>query len=155
MKLRKGTIHKAINPETGRVLSVKGAKTKAWTAFARFIRARDPRCVSCGAPTTEAGHYFPNSDKPSQQLGGNELWYHEQNVNGQCGTCNRWMSGNLSAYAVYLIEKYGSLLIPRMNVLYRTPKKWTIEELLAIEAKYTSLYEQLVRAKNVPKQNVH
>ena len=29
-------------------LTLKGAKKKAWGAFSKFIRQRDPKCVTCG-----------------------------------------------------------------------------------------------------------
>lgn len=136
MKLRKGTIHKAINPDTGRVVSVKGAKEKAWTAFARFIRNRDPYYITCGGHTTEAGHFLHTTDKTNQQLGGNELWYDERNVHGQCGVCNRYKSGAGAIYSAKLIEQYGDGIIQELWKKFRTVKKWTIPELLEIARKY-------------------
>lgn len=117
-------------------LTNEGAKKKAWSAFSRYIRQRDPYCASCGKPTTEAGHYLHNSDKKNQQLGGNKLWYSEKNVNGQCGYCNRWMSGNLAPYTLYLEEKYGLGIVQELYKEFRTVKKWTIPELLEIERIY-------------------
>jgi hypothetical protein len=123
--------------------SIKSAKTMAWNAFARYIRARDPHCVSCGAVTSQAGHYRPNSDKPNKQLGGNELWYDPRNVNGQCAACNLFRSGNLVPYALYLEAKHGTGILQELNTLYRTPRKWTIEELLGIADKYRKLLEKI------------
>lgn len=134
--LRKGTIHKAINPSTGRVVSVKTAKLKAWNAIARYVRKIEPRCCTCGAPTTEAGHYQHNSDKENKQLGGNALWYDIRNIHGQCGTCNRWKSGNLAPYSIFMEEKYGHEILQEIRTLYNTPKKWTIEEILEVEKLY-------------------
>lgn len=145
MKLRKGTTRKSINPSTGRILSIEGAKKKAWTAFARYIRARDPRCVLCGSETTEAAHFIHNTDKVNQKLGGNLLWYNETNLNGNCGKCNRWLSGNLAVYSLFLIETKGAQTIPLLYQLYRTPKKFTIPELLEIETKYKAKYLELAR----------
>ena len=120
----------------GRKLTPEGAKRKAWISFARFIRERDPYCVTCGAPTTEAGHYIHNSDKQNKQLGGNELWYDERNINGQCGTCNRWKSGNLGLYTLYLEKKYGHGIVQKLYEKHRKVRKYTIGELLLIEEKY-------------------
>lgn len=120
-----------------RTLSNEGAKKKAWAAFSRFIRNRDPLCITCGNPATQAGHFLHNSDKKNKQLGGNELWYDEQNVHGQCSQCNLFKSGNLGIYSVKLIEKYGPDIIPSLYKKFRTPKKYTVADLLAIEAKYT------------------
>ena len=134
--LRAGTIHKAINPATGRIISVKTAKKKAWTAIARYVRKLEPICCTCPNPTTEAGHYQHNSDKENKQLGGNELWYYEKNIHGQCGTCNRWKSGNLAPYSLFMEEKYGHGILQEIRDLYHTPRKWTIGEILFIEEVY-------------------
>lgn len=134
--LRAGTIHRAVNPATGKILGVKGAKERAWKALSRYVRSVEPRCCTCGEPTTEAGHYFHNSDKGNKQLGGNELWYDIRNIHGQCSTCNRWKSGNLAAYTMYLEDRYGPGIVQELNRLFRTPKKWTIPEILVIEEKY-------------------
>lgn len=121
------------------LLTIKGAKQKAWNAIARYVRSIEPRCCTCGNPTTEAGHFLHNSDKTNQQLGGNELWYDIRNIHGQCGTCNRWKSGNGSVYAHFLIEKYGDGIIKELYSKFRTPKKWTVKELLDVESKYTAM----------------
>lgn len=116
------------------------AKKRAWQAFALYIRKRDLRCVTCGGATTEAGHFFHTSDKASvKTLGGNEIWYDERNVNGQCGHCNRWKSGNQVQYALFLEEKYGMGILQTLRDLFNTPRKWTLEEVLAIEEQYKSL----------------
>jgi len=120
-------------------LTPEGAKKKAWTAFARYIRNRDPNCVTCGHPTTEAGHFLHNSDKKNKQLGGNALWYDEQNVHGQCGVCNRWKSGNLASYSLFLEDKYGHGIIQELYTKFRTSRKYTIEELLDIEEYYINM----------------
>jgi hypothetical protein len=122
--------------------SIKRLKITTWQAMARFIRARDPLCVTCGNPTTEAGHYKHNSER-SQSLGGNALWFDARNVHGQCGVCNRWKSGNLAAYALFLEEKYGPGILQDLNDLYRTPKKWTREELEKMRRFYAEAFNSL------------
>ncbi|MHB1086431.1 MAG: recombination protein NinG, partial [Minisyncoccota bacterium] len=94
-------------------------------------------------PTTEAGHYQHNSDKKNKQLGGNELWYYLKNIHGQCPTCNRWKSGNLSVYSLFMEEKYGHGILQEIRTLYHTPKKWTIQELLEVEALYKQKLAEL------------
>lgn len=126
-------------PGVSPLLTVKGAKQKAWNAIARYVRWKEPRCCTCGGLTTEAGHFLHNSDKTNQQLGGNELWYDIRNIHGQCGTCNRWKSGNGPVYSHFLIEKYGDGIIKTLYTLFRTPRKWTVLELLAIEKKYDDM----------------
>lgn len=144
-KLRKGTIHKAINPLTGRVIAVSGAKQKAWEAIARYVRTIEPRCCTCGAPTTEAGHFLHNSDKENKQLGGNALWYDIRNIHGQCGRCNRYRSGNLAHYGYFLDEKYGEGTRQELRRLFNTPRKWTIPEILGVAEKYTKALQDLTK----------
>jgi len=141
-KPKAGTVQYTDLRGAQRQISPSRAKERAWSAFAKFIRTRDPRCCTCGAPTTEAGHYRHNSDKKNQQLGGNMLWYHERNVHGQCPTCNRYHSGRLDVYAIFLQEKYGGDILGELNLLFRTPKKWSVPELLEIEARYKALLEK-------------
>ena len=120
------------------------AKERAWRAFSKFIRLRDPQCITCGKPTTEAGHYFHTSDKGTNpHLGGNEVWFNEKNVHGQEYSCNREKSGNLSLYTLYIEEKYGMGIVQDLRKLYNTPRKWTIEELLEIEKIYNLKCEKI------------
>lgn len=121
----------------GRPLTPKGAKEKAWKAFARFIRERDPYCITCGATTTEAGHFLHTHEYGSKTLGGNILWFDERNVHGQCGTCNRWHSGKRDVYAIKLESLYGHGILQDLYEKYRTPKKWTFEELDQVYRKYS------------------
>lgn len=90
-------------------------------------------------PTTEAGHFKHTSDKENKQLGGNRVWYDERNLNGQCSRCNRHNSGELDLYALYLERKHGHGICQELDRLYRTAKKWTREELLAVAEKYEAL----------------
>ena len=113
------------------------AKSRAWKAFSAYIRKRDPYCITSEGKTTEAGHFLHTTDKDTNpNLSGNELWYNEKNVNGQCGSCNRFKSGNLAEYAVKLEEKWGAGTIAELYKLRRTPRKFTLEEILAVEELY-------------------
>lgn len=105
-----------------------------WQAMSRFVRSRDPKCVTCGGPNEHAGHYKHNSER-SQQLGGNALWFDLRNINSQCVSCNTYKAGNLTLYAIYLEEKHGVGILQELNRLWLIPKKWTREE---IEAKRQS-----------------
>jgi hypothetical protein len=113
------------------------AKRRAWSAFSAYIRQRDKICATCTSLTTQAGHFLHTTDKNSNpNLGGNELWYNEKNVNGQDSSCNLYKSGNLAEYAVAIEEKWGTGTIQELYKLRRTPRKWTIAELLAVEELY-------------------
>lgn len=116
------------------------AKERAWNAFAAFIRKRDKICITCSTPSSQAGHFNHERDKGTNpNLGGNMLWYNKKNVNGQCSSCNLYKSGNIAEYAVKIEEKWGDGTIKELYKLRNTQKKFTIEELLEIEAEYKSL----------------
>lgn len=119
-----------------RKISIKGLKRKSWIAISGFVRRKDKyRCITCGESGNECGHYQRNSER-NQLLGGNLLWYDLRNLNCQCSRCNKYLSGNLNKYAIYLEKKYGKGILQELNKLYFTPKKWTREELEQIIKKY-------------------
>lgn len=129
---------------TKRLPSIKSLKTRAWTAFAKYIRSLSPYCYTCDAPANQAGHYVHNNDKPNMTLGGNALWYNEKNVHNQCARCNLFMSGNLARYSERLEAQYGFGVIQELGKLHRTVKKWSREEVTAIAEKYEALNETAV-----------
>lgn len=76
-------------------------KDKAWKTFSIWIRNRDPYCVTHlvmdkKIPSENAGHYWHNV-----------LDFDEDNINGQCVNCNKYNSGRLAEYSVYLLKKLG------------------------------------------------
>jgi hypothetical protein len=87
-------------------------KDKAWTVFSKYIRLRDPYCVTCleegkQVISENAGHFYHNC-----------LDFHEDNVNGQCVRCNKWLSGNLSIYSNYLLRKLGQQRFDELYILH-------------------------------------
>jgi 5-methylcytosine-specific restriction endonuclease McrA len=88
-------------------------KKRLWTIFSLFIRQRDEGiCFSCGKKDEwkkmDAGHYIPKT-------AGLSVYFDEQNVNCQCTYCNRFMHGNLSAYALALRKKYGKNILEELD----------------------------------------
>jgi 5-methylcytosine-specific restriction endonuclease McrA len=82
------------------------------TAFNPYIRERDfgLPCISCGTTAKvqiQAGHYHSTNRNPN-------LRFDEDNVHGQCATCNGREKGNLIAYRDGLIERIG---LERFNAL--------------------------------------
>jgi len=76
-------------------------RKKAWKTFSKWIRNRDPYCVTHlvmgkQVPSENAGHYWHGV-----------LDLDEENINGQCINCNKWNSGRLAEYEVYLTRKLG------------------------------------------------
>lgn len=117
----------------------KTLKLRAWKALSRLVRDEEPYCVTCGRPTTEAGHYEPNGER-NQSLGGNMLWYDRRNIHGQCAYCNRFGSRQvmMTAYSIFLEKTYGDGILQELKKLRNTPKVWTREELLVKENEFRS-----------------
>ena len=99
-----------------------------------YIRYRDRElgCISCG--TTDdvqyaAGHYRPSGVNSA-------LRYSELNIHKQCNKyCNSANSGNLIAYRANLILKMGADVVQWLDDNHEV-KRWTIDELKAIQAHY-------------------
>ena len=96
-----------------------------------YIRQRDAGkpCISCGKPIVgqvHAGHYI------SQGMHG-FLRYHLDNISAQCPNCNVWLRGNLIKYRMNLVKKIGLERVEYLEDHMNDIKKWTRDELIAIE----------------------
>lgn len=105
----------------------------AQQAFNKFIRIRDESepCISCQRHHEgqyHAGHYKTAGGFP-------ELRFNELNCHKQCSACNNYLSGNITQYRINLIDKIGLNKVEWLEGPHE-PKKYTCEELLAIEKKY-------------------
>ncbi len=107
-------------------------KNTADRIFSLWIRlkAADYRgyvtCVTCGVTRhykddMQAGHYARRDLKNTR--------YDEQNVHVQCVNCNKWKSGNMAAYAAFMVAKYGQEIIVVMNQRSQIIKQWKRSEL--------------------------
>lgn len=76
-----------------------------WTVFSAHIRERDKDqpCISCGQhhEAKQAGHYVPVGNSSVV------LWFLEENVNGECPSCNAFDSWHLVPMRKNLIYKWG------------------------------------------------
>lgn len=113
-------------------------------AFNAWIRARDSGqpCISCGTTADVqycAGHYRTTAAAP-------ELRFEPLNVNLQCNrNCNMGKSGNLLGYRSGLIKKIGIEALEWLEGPHQ-PKKYTVDELKAMTAKYRAMTRELKRA---------
>lgn len=116
-------------------------KQLAQKLFNQFIRLRDKDlpCISCGKHndgTFDCGHYKPRG-------GYSALAFNEDNSNGQCKKCNRFLAANLVGYRTGLVKKIG---IERVEYLESciNIKRWTIEELKDIIKTYRQKIKEMV-----------
>ena len=106
--------------------------------FSQYIRLRDSdkdgncRCCTCDCikPWKEmhAGHYIGREAK-------NTRW-EEQNVHGQCPSCNTFHEGRKPEYTLFLQRKYGLQIIGQLVSAGRRTKKWSHIEIEALIRHY-------------------
>jgi hypothetical protein len=106
----------------------------------KYVRLRDKNtCISCGNKTRkmDAGHY-----RPAGRNGA--LRFDERNCHKQCSICNNHLSGNLVKYRESLIKKIGLEMVEELESNNEV-KRWTVDELQGIIAKYKQKIKELDR----------
>ena len=109
--------------------------------FNQWVRLRDAGkpCVSCGTTADvqyAAGHFRPTGSNPA-------LRFEPLNVHLQCNrNCNMAKSGNLGPYRIELIRRIGLEKVEWLEGP-QDPKRYTIEDLKAIKAKYRALIRDM------------
>lgn len=102
-------------------------KKKLWKVFSEYIRKRDGgNCFTCGRVAEgsgyHAGHFVPKS------VGGITLYFHEENVHGQCYNCNINLGGNQYMYGRKLGAKADELYKLKQKIVKDYPFEQKIEE---------------------------
>lgn len=122
----------------------------AQVEFNRFIRMRDQfdACISCGTLSWDekvtgggwdCSHY--------RSIGANpELRFEELNAHRACKKCNKYLSGNIVNYRIRLEGKIGLDKLAWLEG-YHPPKRYRIEELIAIRDKYRAKCNELKKAR--------
>ena len=105
--------------------SISALKKKLWTVFSLYIRQRDKNiCFTCGKYAEgsgyHAGHFI------SKSVGGITLYFHEDNVHGQCYSCNINLGGNQYIYG----KRLGTELSEHLYSLKGQTTKWTAQDYL-------------------------
>ena len=103
--------------------------------FNKFIRERDQDkgCVSCGAPVSQAGHFYSAGHYAA-------LRFNENNVHGQCVRCNMYLSGNLNEYRKRITQRIDLSDLNELDELSdyykRNPFKWDRFSIIDVIQKY-------------------
>lgn len=83
--------------------TLKLAKKRADTYFAKFIRLRDQDkpCITCGKYTDEkdCGHFISRRFETVR--------FDEKNCSGQCIRCNRFQNGNQFEHGLKIDQRHG------------------------------------------------
>ena len=112
------------------------AKRAAWREVSKYVRATEPKCVTCGGPNDHAGHFIHN-------ITNTKLYLDTSIIHSQCISCNLYLSGNLAKYTIFMIDTYGKEEVERLLDLKgsdelagdKPNEKWY----RSIEAKYKAL----------------
>lgn len=111
-------------------------------AFNAWIRLRDAGqpCISCGIRRRcgwNAGHYRSVGSTP-------ELRFEPLNVHRQCIHCNKYLSGNLTAYRINLIEKIGLEKVEWLEGKHE-PLKLTLTQIEQMKSYYRAEVRRMKR----------
>lgn len=119
--------------------------------FNAFIRERDRLagypCISSGRPldwsgnAVDAGHYRSTGAAP-------HLRFNEDNCHAQSKHDNLWLAGNAVDYRIQLIKRIG---LDRVEALEcnDTPRKFSVDDLIAIKAHYAARTKELKAKREV------
>ncbi len=106
--------------------SIGTLKKKLWKVFADYVKKRvGGVCFTCGRTAEgmgyHAGHYIPKS------ICGIALYFHENNVHGQCFNCNINLGGNGRMYERAMLKKYGKKIVEDLDRKSREINKVDVE----------------------------
>jgi len=146
---------KAIDQRERQAIKVRKQRLKsrgdyvreAQQAFNAYIRARDQAaghvCISSGRTldwagnAVDAGHYRSVGSAP-------HLRFDERNCHAQSKQDNRYLSGNAVDYRIGLIARIGLEAVEALEA-DQALRRYTIEDLKAITAKYRAMTRELKR----------
>lgn len=128
---------------------LKLAEDSAWTACSKFIRLRDclkttgqpdaGRCFTCGKwaiiSELDAGHFVSRRAKL--------IMFHEDNLRGQCRSCNRFMDGNIHEYYPRLVKDIGEERVQYLIDNRWTPYKRSVAECAELKQYFIDKYKEL------------
>lgn len=115
--------------------STPALKLKAIKVFNAYIRERDKDqpCINCGKyKTLQAGHYYAAGKF-------NALRFNEDNVNGECLSCNYYNSqSHAQGYLPNLIKKIGKERVEQLEYIAQATRSWKDNrfEFIAVIEKY-------------------
>lgn len=135
---------KAIREAKERVKPRSAYMREAQAAFNAWVRERDAEqpCISCGRHHQgkyDAGHYRSVGSNPA-------LRFEPLNCHKQCVPCNQHKSGNAIEYRIGLVARVGAETVAWLEEPHE-PKRYSIDDLKAIKAKYKALTRELQQGR--------
>jgi hypothetical protein len=113
-------------------------KKKAWKLMSQYVRLRD--CLKTTGGTRIGRCYTCDKKYPFAELQAGhlidgrcgEMFLDERGIRAQCSGCNVWKHGNKEIYIPKFIDENGRELYEELCREKRTPKRWTVQELLEL-----------------------
>lgn len=103
--------------------SISQLKKKLWNIFSQYIRKRDKGiCFTCGRYAEGSGYHAGHFIQKS--VGGIGLYFHPDNVRGQCYNCNINLGGNQYIFG----QKLGEKKAKELYAMKGKVTKWTVED---------------------------
>lgn len=126
-------------------------KTKAWDAFAKYIRVQGCLettglaflgvCITCGKQFhisyLQAGHFMSGRR--------NAVLFQEQGVHIQCRYCNMVLNGDHKKYRKILIKKYDLATVKKLEAAKSKVIQDKDMKFKSIEKEYREKYTDLMR----------
>lgn len=113
-----------------------------WRHFSIYVRYTSVSCFTCGKwlepKNANAGHYIHEGNR--------DIWLlksDSRNVHAQCVHCNKYLRGNLTAYALRLEAIYGSGVLQELESLKWKDYTPTKSEVIEGIEKYKMLGKDL------------
>ena len=127
-------------------------KNRAWKMFSKYIRLRDAIkttgtkthliCCTCDKPhaihgygCAQAGHFIPGRM--------NMVLYSEEQVHGQCVSCNKYKNGNWPNYLLFMRQTHTQDEIDDMIIKSKKTLHMTAQEHKEIYEYYKAKLEEL------------
>ena len=121
--------------------SVSQWRKELQQVFNQYIRLRDQGkgCISCGKQLQgkyDAGHYFSVGSYPN-------LRFHEDNVHGQCVTCNQHKHGNLLEYNLRIEKRIGKKALEELQAIRNERLSLPLDQIKELIYKYKDKIKEI------------
>lgn len=110
---------------------------RADKAFSLYIRARDPKCVTCGAATTDCSHIFRRTHHATR--------WNPLNAAGQCRRCHFIHHNQTESYLHdYARRKLGARRYDALRIQWETISSFKPYQLEEMARYFVKKYQNLL-----------